>query len=64
VNGGIVQLRKPLVPQFRDHTQPPEEDVRGQMRERGRQLYTHVVWLPVFAVRVFLLSTFHILSSI
>lgn len=52
VNGGIVQLRKPQVPQFRNHTRPL------------RKKYTPSVWPPMFAVLVFLTGALHILSSI
>lgn len=41
----------------------PEEEVRRRVRERGKQLYTHRVWLPVFAHLV-LLGALHILSSV
>lgn len=40
-----------------------EEEVRRRVRERGKQLYTHRVQLPVFALLV-LSGALHILSSI
>lgn len=46
------------------HKTPEEERSQGPVRERGRQLHTHSVWLPVFAVLVFSIGALHILSSI